>query len=88
MAAADEAAPSRNPADRNLTDQRTVAAPMDVARGASLATRIRARFEAPVINRSESRLIALERRNRAERSKQQDAKPVPVPEPKSARKAG
>jgi hypothetical protein len=41
-----------------------------------------------VINRSESRLIALDRRNQAERSKQQNAKPGPVPEPKSARKAG
>jgi len=36
-------------------------------------------IEAAVINRSESRLIALERRNQAERSKQKASRPAPVP---------
>jgi hypothetical protein len=40
-----------------------------------------------VINRSESRLIALEQRNQAQRSKQKPEK-TPTPETKPVRKAG
>lgn len=41
-------------------------------------------IEAAVINRNESRLIALERRNQAERSKQKAARPAPIPKNDSA----
>jgi len=49
--------------------------------------RVNSTTEAAVINRSESRLIALEQQNQAQRSKQKAPK-TPAPDAKPVRKAG